>query len=333
MSSLKPAIGITMGDAAGVGPEIIAMALAEHEIRDICNPVVIGDAAIIQQALQIIGSSAKVSGIKGIGEAQFANGTIEIVDLHNLSPRLVVKGQVSSLAGKAAFEYLRYAVDMALSGDIKAVVTAPLNKEALNEAGYSYPGHTEILAELCGAKQICMMLVVGDLRAAHISGHLSLKEACDSLSKERILAVIKLAVEAVKKMGIEEPRVAVAGLNPHAGEKGLFGKEEIVHILPAVEEARSSGVNIVGPIPPDTVFYRAKEGEFDLIIAMYHDQGHIPLKMTGFFEGVNITLGLPIVRTSVGHGTAFDKAGKGTASSKSLIRAIQLATQMAKSSI
>jgi len=322
-----------MGDAAGIGPEIIVMALAEDEVRNICNPVVIGDAAIIQQALQITGSSVKIRKIRGVNETQFANGTIEVVDLDNLSPELIVKGQISPLAGKAAFEYLRYAVNMALSGDIKAIVTAPLNKEALNKAGYSYPGHTEILAELCGARQICMMLVAGNLRAAHVSGHLSLKEACDFLSKERILTVIKLAVEAVKKMGIKEPRVAVAGLNPHAGEKGLFGKEEIVHILPAVEEASSGGVNVVGPIPPDTLFYRAKKGEFDLIIAMYHDQGHIPLKMAGFLEGVNITLGLPIVRTSVGHGTAFDKAGKGTASPESLIRAIQLATQLVKSSI
>ena len=330
MNHLKPVIGITMGDAAGVGPEIIVMALARDEIRNICNPVVIGDAAIIQQALQIMGSSVKIRKIRGVNEAQFAKGTIEVVDLHNLNPRLVAKGQISPLAGKAAFEYLRCAVNMALSGDIKAVVTAPLNKEALNKAGYSYPGHTEILAELCGARQICMMLVAGDLRAAHVSGHLSLREACDFLSKERILTVIKLAVEAVKKMGIEEPRVAVAGLNPHAGEKGLFGKEEIVHILPAVEEASSRGVNVVGPIPPDTLFYRAKKGEFDLIIAMYHDQGHIPLKMIGFLEGVNITLGLPIVRTSVGHGTAFDKAGKATASPESLIRAVQLATQLVK---
>jgi 4-hydroxythreonine-4-phosphate dehydrogenase len=253
---------------------------------------------------------------------------MEVVDLDNLDSGLIERGEVNPLAGKAAFEYLQCAVSMALKKDIEAVVTAPLNKEALNKSGYHYPGHTEILAELCGVEQICMMLVVGNLRVAHVSWHLSLREACNFLSKERILTTLKLGLQAVGRMGIGKPRVAVAGLNPHAGESGLLGEEEIIHIIPAVKEARCQGIDVVGPIPPDTLFYRAKKGEFDLIIAMYHDQGHIPLKMLGFFEGVNITLGLPIIRTSVAHGTAFDQVGKGTASPESLIKAVELAVQL-----
>ena len=324
----KPIIGLTMGDAAGVGPEVIVIALLDKRVRDICRPLVIGDTDIIRQVLQSLNRTARLRKIAEIGEAVFKEDMMEVIDLDNLDSGLIKKGEISPLAGKAAFEYLQYAVSMALKKDIGAVVTAPLNKEALNRAGYHYPGHTEILAELCGVKQICMMLVVGYLRVAHISWHLSLREACSFLSKERILTTLKLGLEAVGRMGIGEPRVAVAGLNPHAGEGGLLGKEEIIHIIPAVKEARCQGIDVAGPIPPDTLFYRAEKGEFDLIIAMYHDQGHIPLKLFGFLKGVNITLGLPIVRTSVAHGTAFDKVGKGTASPESLIKAIELAVQL-----
>lgn len=329
----EPIIGLTMGDAAGVGPEIIVMALLDARVRDICKPLVIGDVGIIRQALQIINGTVKTRKIAEIGEARFKKDVMEVIDLDNLDSELIERGKVSSLAGKAAFEYLQYAVGMALKKDIAAVVTAPLNKEALNKSGYHYPGHTEILAELCGVEQVSMMLVVGNLRVAHVSWHLPLREACDFLSKERVLIALKLGLEAIQRMGIKNPRVAVAGLNPHAGESGLLGREEIIHIIPAVKEAHSKGIDVVGPIPPDTLFYRAKKGEFDLIIAMYHDQGHIPLKMLGFFEGVNVTLGLPIIRTSVAHGTAFDKAGKGTASPESLIKAIELATRMASDAL
>jgi len=317
-----------MGDAVGVGPEIIVMALLDDRVQDICKPLVIGDANTIRQALQITNKTARIRKLKKVGEAYFKKELIEVIDLDNLDSKLIKKGKINPLAGKAAFEYLECAVNMALRKDIKAIVTAPLNKEALNKAGYHYLGHTEILAELCGVSDVCMMLIVGNLRVAHVSWHLSLREACDFLNKERILIALTLGVEAVQKMGIRKPHVAVAGLNPHAGENGLLGKEEIIHITPAVKEALSEGIDVVGPIPPDTLFYRAKQGEFDLIIAMYHDQGHIPLKMLGFFEGVNVTLGLPIIRTSVAHGTAFDKAGKGTASPESLIKAIQLAVHL-----
>jgi len=324
----KPIIGLTMGDPAGVGPEIIAMALFDARVKDICRPLVIGNADTIRQALKIVKKTAKIRKIRKTEEAYFSKELVEVIDLDNLDSKLIEKGKVSPLAGRAAFEYLQCAVNMALKKDIEAVVTAPLNKEALNKAGYHYPGHTEILAEFCGAGEVCMMLIVGNLRVAHVSWHLSLREACDFLTKERVLTALKLGVDAVQKMGIEKPRVAVAGLNPHAGENGLLGMEEIVHIAPAVKEASSKGIDVVGPLSPDTLFYRAKQGEFDLIVVMYHDQGHIPLKMIGLLEGVNVTLGLPIIRTSVGHGTAFDKAGKGTASPENLIKAIELAVKM-----
>ncbi len=328
MISGKPIVSITMGDPAGIGAEIIVMALAFPEVHRICNPLVIGDAATIRDALRTTSAGIKVEGIERVDDAQFGKGVIEVLDLHNVDPRTLLKGRVAPMSGKASFEYVQRAVDLALSGKIQAIVTAPLNKESLNKAGYHYSGHTEILAELCGVKDVCMMLIAGNLRIAHVSGHLPLSEACRAVNKKRILTVIRLSLEAIKKLGIPEPRIAVAGLNPHAGERGLFGREEITEILPAVEEARSQGMNVSGPIPPDTVFYQAKEGKFDLVIAMYHDQGHIPLKLWDFFGGVSITLGLPLIRTSVDHGTAFDQAGRGTASPKSLIAAIRLATQL-----
>jgi len=290
-----------MGDAAGVGPEIICMALSHPGIVKICKPLVIGDRAIMEEALKITGILSEIR-----------------------------KGKISKMMGHAAFEYILEAVKLALAGDIQAIVTAPINKESLNKAGHHYAGHTQLLAELCGRDEAYMMLVVGDLRVAHVTDHISLREVNKLITRSRILRVIELAHHAVRQFGIEKPRIAVAGLNPHSGEGGLFGEEEEAHIAPAVLEAKSCGIDVVGPLSPDTVFYRAREGEFDLVVAMYHDQGHIPLKLWGFFEGVNITLGLPIVRTSVDHGTAFDKAGKGTANPGSLTRAIRLAVELAK---
>ena len=311
-----------MGDAAGVGPEIICMALSHPDIVKICKPLLIGDRTIMEEALKITGILSK-----GI----FSSDLIKVLDLHNLDLRDLVRGKVSKVTGQAAFEYISEAVRLALAGDIQAVVTAPINKESLNKAGHHYAGHTQLMAELCGKDEVYMMLVVGDLRVAHVTDHISLREVSKLITRSRILKVIELAHHTVRQFGIEKPRIAVAGLNPHSGEGGLFGgEEEKAHIAPAVLEAKSRGLDVVGPLSPDTVFYRAREGEFDLVVAMYHDQGHIPLKLWGFFEGVNITLGLPIVRTSVDHGTAFDKAGKGTANPGSLTRAIHVAAELAK---
>jgi len=324
----KPVLGITMGDPTGAGPEIIVKALYSAEIRGLCRAVVIGDATAMHAAVEIVKMPIEIRTIKNIGEAQFANGVIEVIDLKNVNIETLVRGRVDPMGGKAAFAYVETATRLALEKEIDAIVTAPLNKEALNKAGYAYSGHTEILAHLCGVSNVVMILVAGDLRIAHVTTHVSLRQALDLITKDRILRVLKLTNEAVQRMGIAEPRLVVAGLNPHAGEGGLFGNEEKEQILPAIEAAQQLGLNVRGPLPPDTAFLRASRGEFDAAIAMYHDQGHIPMKMVGFDKGVNVTLGLPIIRTSVDHGTVFGKAGKGTANPRSMIEAIKLAVTM-----
>lgn len=326
----KPVLGITMGDPTGAGPEIIVKALYSDEIRGLCRAVVIGDAAAMHAAVEIVKMPVEIRAIKNVGEAQFADGTIEVIDLKNVNMGKLVRGRVDPMGGKAAFAYVETATRLALEKEIDAIVTAPLNKEALNKAGYAYSGHTEILAHLCDVSDVVMILVAGDLRIAHVTTHVSLRKALDLVTKDRILRVLKLTNEAVKRMGIIEPRLVVAGLNPHAGEDGLFGNEEKEQILPAIEAAKQLGLNVRGPLPPDTAFLRASRGEFDAAIAMYHDQGHIPMKMVGFDKGVNVTLGLPIIRTSVDHGTVFGKAGKGTANPRSLIEAIKLAVTMCR---
>ena len=321
----KPILGVTMGDPTGAGPEIVAKALLSDEIRGLSRAVVIGDAAVMHAALEIVQIPAKVRVIKNVGEAQFADGVIEVIDLRNVNMGSLVRGRVEPMGGKAAFEYIEMATRLALAKKIDAIVTAPLNKEALNKAGYPYSGHSEILAHLCGVSDVVMMLVARNMRIAHVTTHVSLRQACDLVTRDRVLRVLKLTNEGVQRMGIDEPRLVVAGLNPHAGEGGLFGNEEKEQILPAIESARALGLNVAGVLPPDTVFLRALRGEFDAVVAMYHDQGHIPMKMVAFDEAVNVTLGLPIIRTSVDHGTVFGKAGKGTANPRSMIESIKLA--------
>ncbi len=324
----KPVLGITMGDPTGAGPEITVKALCSAEIKGLCRAVVVGDAAAMRAAVEIVKMPVQIRAIKNVSEAQFTDGVIEVIDLKNVNMETLVRGRVDPMGGKAAFAYVETATKLALEKEIDAIVTAPLNKEALNKAGYAYSGHTEILAHLCDVSDVVMILVAGDLRIAHVTTHVSLRQACDLITKGRILRVLKLTNEAVKRMGVAEPRLVVAGLNPHAGESGLFGNEEKEQILPAIEAAKQLGLNVRGPLPPDTAFLRASRGEFDAAIAMYHDQGHIPMKMVGFDKGVNVTLGLPIIRTSVDHGTVFGKAGKGTANPRSLIEAIKLAVTM-----
>jgi 4-hydroxythreonine-4-phosphate dehydrogenase len=317
-----------MGDPTGAGPEIIVKALSSDEIRGLCRTVVIGDAAVMRAAVDIVKVPTKIRIIKKVSEAQSSSGVVDMIDLANVNLERLVRGRLSAMGGAAAYAYVQMATQLALASEIQAMVTAPINKEALNQAGYHYSGHTEILAHLCGVTDPVMMLVGGSLRIAHVTTHVSLRQALELVTKERILHVLKVSNESVKRMGIAEPRIAVAGLNPHAGEGGLFGSEEQTQILPAIEQARASGLKVTGPLPPDTVFLRTLRGQYDVAIAMYHDQGHIPLKMAGFEEGVNVTLGLPIIRTSVDHGTVFGKAGKGTANPRSLIEAIKLATVM-----
>ena len=331
MTDGGPILGVTMGDASGAGPEIVVKALTQPHVRALCRPLVIGDAATIRQAAQIVGSEVPIRAIARVGEASFAGDLIEVLDLQNIDLSRLVFARVDAMTGRAAYECVARAVELALAGQIAAIVTSALHKEALNLAGYHFPGHTEILAHLCGAQSVTMLLVAGDFRVSHVSTHVSLRQAIERVRKPRILEVARLTHQAVRRMGIAGPRLAVAGLNPHAGEGGLFGDEEI-EIQAAVEAAQAEGLHVAGPIPPDTVFYRLKQGQYDAVVAMYHDQGHIPTKVLAFDQGVNVTLGLPIIRTSVDHGTVFGKAGKGTASPSSMIEALKLAAKMASSS-
>ena len=324
----RPRLAITMGDAAGSGPEIITKTLADLKVRAVSRPVVVGDAATMQAALEITGVPGEVRAIEKLAEASFREGVIEVIDLHNIQLDRLTRGRVDPMAGKAAYEYIKLATEMALAGEVDAIVTSAINKEALNKAGYHYDGHTQLLAELCGASEVAMMLASGKLRVSHVTTHVSLLRAIELVRPERIITVIRLTDEAIKQMGVAEPRLAVAGLNPHSGEGGLFGDEEIKYITPAIEEARRRGFNVIGPLPPDSIFLRTSEGQFDAAVAMYHDQGHIALKMLGVTEGINITLGLPIIRTSVDHGTNFGKAGKGTADPTSLILSVKLGSVM-----
>ncbi|EIW19301.1 MULTISPECIES: 4-hydroxythreonine-4-phosphate dehydrogenase PdxA [Pelosinus] len=327
---MKPILGITMGDAAGIGPEIIVKALAAKEIYEIARPVVFGDKKIMERAIGIVGADVTCQSVQDVALAGRTYGIIDVVDLDNL-PLDLPFAQVDGRAGKAAYEYIEKAVVYALKAQIHAIVTAPLNKEALNLGGCHYPGHTEILGALSGQKDYSMMLVGGALKVIHVTTHVPLRKACDLVKKDRVLRVIRLANDTLKMMGIEKPRIAVAGLNPHSGEHGLFGTEDELEITPAVDAAKVMGMDVTGPVPPDTVFYQAAIRErFDIVVVMYHDQGHIPIKVLGFETGVNVTVGLPFIRTSVDHGTAFDIAGKGIADGKSMTESLLLGAKMAK---
>ncbi|OBX04576.1 4-hydroxythreonine-4-phosphate dehydrogenase [Gallibacterium genomosp. 3] len=327
---MKPILGITMGDAAGIGAEVIVKALADQHLYELAHPLVIGDKKMMTRAIELLKSPLKLRVISELKGFSSEYGYIDLVDLDNL-PADLPFAQVDPRAGCAAYEYIERAVQYAMATKIHAVVTAPLNKEALHAGGKMFPGHTEILATLSGTKGYSMMLVSPKLRVIHVTTHVQLRKACDLVKKERVLTVIKLADENAKMLGFKVPRVAVAGLNPHSGENGMFGDEDSKEIVPAIEEARALGINVSGPISPDTVFHRAANlDEFDIVVVMYHDQGHIPIKLLGFDTGVNVTVGLPFIRTSVDHGTAFPIAGQGIADSKSMSEALYLAAQMAQ---
>ena len=323
-------VAVTLGDPAGIGPEIIAKTFAEEGLHDEHKAFVVGDAKILRRAVDLMGLPLGVNEVEKLEEALFEPVSVDVLQVGEL-PGDLPFGELDARAGAAAFEYVRRAAELALEGNVGAVATAPLNKEAMHMGGYEYPGHTEILAELTGTKDFAMMLQTEELRVIHVSTHVSLREAIDRVSKERVLTVIHLARDALAKIGIEEPKIATAGLNPHAGENGLFGDEDAERIAPAVAEAREEGIDASGPHPPDTVFARARKGEFDMVVVQYHDQGHIPIKLMGFEGGVNVTVGLPFFRTSVDHGTAFDIAGTGKADYSSMRTAIELARELALS--
>ena len=329
-----------MGDPAGIGPEICAKTLALKEIYDMCRPIVVGDAGVMANAARFCGLKLKVAGRHAVSEARFALGVVDVFDLKNLPLDQLRHKEATAAQGRASFEYVAKVIELAMADEIDATVTGPINKAAINAAGHRYAGHTEIYADLTKTRNYSMMLAEGDFRVAHVSTHVSLRVACERVKKERVLTVIRLAHAALRQMGIESPRLGVAGLNPHCGEGGLFGSEDDQEIAPAVAAARAEGIIAVGPLPADTVFSKMRGGMYDIVIVMYHDQGHIPTKLIGFhyddttgtwgqMAGVNVTLGLPIIRVSVDHGTAFGKAGEGRANPQSMIEALKLATKLA----
>lgn len=329
-SSDRPVIAITMGDATGVGPEIIVKALAHAELYGRCRPLVVGDAQRLRRAAEISGLTAlSVNPVDRVEDARFEAGTIDCIDL-KLIPADLPFGKISPVAGDGAYQYIAKAVELALAGKVGAICTAPLNKEALHAGGHFYPGHTEMLAELCGVPEVSMMLTAPNLRVVHVTVHIGLLDAIAKIEPGLVERTIARGHATLVKAGIAHPRIGVCGINPHAGENGLFGRgEEEEKIIPAVQRCQAKGWSVEGPLPADTLFFRAARGDFDLVVAMYHDQGHGPVKVMGIEAGVNITIGLPVVRTSVDHGTAFDIAGTGRADERSLLEALRQAIALA----
>ena len=351
----KPILGITMGDPFGNGPEITVRALNDKTVYDRCRPLVVGDMTSMAYALKVakkvLGIDLALNPVKDVKDAKFTYGTIDVLDMGLVpadkipdtsdldEPKPFGVG-ACALGGEASFQYVKKVIEMAMAGEVDATITNALSKEAINMAGHHYSGHTEIYADYTHTDKYTMMLAHEDLRVVHVSTHVSLREACDRVKKARVLECIRIANEGCKAIGIKEPKIGVAGLNPHCGENGMFGTEEIEEIKPAIEAVRAEGIDAIGPIPPDSVFSEALGGWYDIVVCMYHDQGHIPLKTVGFVydrekqawkavEGVNVTLGLPIIRTSVDHGTGFALAGKGTSNELSLVNAIDYAIRMA----
>jgi 4-hydroxythreonine-4-phosphate dehydrogenase len=323
-----PIIAVTMGDPAGIGPEIIIKAWEEERFEGICRIIVIGDLRVLQGIVRNQRRGVILKSINRMEEAVFSPEKLLVLDLNNADPKDFPIGQVSIAAGRAAAEYILKGVELALARKVDGIATAPINKESLNLAGLSYPGHTELLAKLTNTADYAMMMVGGELKVVLVTTHLSLAEVPSKITLPRVLNIIKLTYRSMSCFGISEPRIALAALNPHAGEGGLFGQEERQCLIPAIKEAQKMGIDITGPYPADTLFQSDKSKNFHVIIAMYHDQGLIPVKMAAFGRAVNVTIGLPIIRTSVDHGTAYDIAGKGIANPGSLIEAIKLSARM-----
>jgi 4-hydroxythreonine-4-phosphate dehydrogenase len=326
-----PFVAVTMGDGAGVGPEVVVGALVEPEIATLCRPVVIGDAQRLRAAAEILGVDAEIVTVESVEDAVFAPRRVNVIDL-GLLPADLPWGKLSPVAGHAAYEYIRVASELAMEGRVQAICTAPLNKEALHAGGHVFPGHTELLAHLTGTEEVSMMLNSPRIRVIHVTTHIGLIDAVAKIEPGLVERTVRRGHEALVRAGIPAPRIAVCGINPHAGENGLFGYgEEEEKIVPAIERLQADGIDARGPLPADTVFFVAGRGDYDLVVAMYHDQGHGPVKVLGIEAGVNITVGLPVIRTSVDHGTAFDIAGTGKVEVGSMVEALRQAAQMASS--
>ncbi|TDE02218.1 4-hydroxythreonine-4-phosphate dehydrogenase PdxA [Jiangella asiatica] len=326
-----PLVAVTMGDGAGVGPEVVVQALADPRVGKLCRPVVVGDLARLRDAARICGVDVELRAVAGPEDATFADGVIEVIDL-GLLPADLPYGELSAVAGDAAYRYVKAASELAVTGRVQAICTAPLNKEALHAGGHRYPGHTELLAELCGVDEVSMMLSTPTVKVIHVTTHIGLVDAIERIDAPLVERTIRRGHATLRDSGVDAPRLGVCGINPHAGENGLFGRgEEESKIVPAVERCRADGIDAQGPLPADTAFFLASRGDYDLIVAMYHDQGHGPVKVLGLEAGVNITVGLPVIRTSVDHGTAFDIAGTGAADAGSMIEALRQAAALAPS--
>ena len=319
-----------MGDPAGIGPEISLKALLKSSLYELCKPIIVGDLRILEKTAERLRFAVQLRVIKSPGEAVGKAGRIEVIDLKNVNLDLFELGKVSAESGRASIEYIEYAVNLALRGEIDAIATCPINKQAVNMAGSSYIGHTEMLAALCGVKDPIVMFWVRGVRIFFLTRHIPLCEAVRAVRKDRIVEKVTRIVSELRRIGLCKPTIAIAALNPHASDRGLIGDEEEKEIIPAVEELRSRGFQVVGPVPADAVFHKAFEGEYDAVLSLYHDQGHIAAKTIDFYGTVSVTLGLPFVRTSPDHGTAYDIAGKGIANSKSLEEAIKLAVQLSQ---
>lgn len=332
---MKPTLAITMGDAAGIGPEIVLKSFSKHrELFDLCRPLVIGSADVLRMYDRKLGIGLPLRIVTSPSDAEFDGHVLDVLDLGLLDggqidvSRLKI-GVVDAAVGKAAVVYTQQAGRMALNGTVDAIVSAPLNKEAMRAAGYPYEGQTQILGELTGARRYGMILIFGQLRVMMLTTHVSLRQACDAVTRAKVLAMIELADGSLRQFGIARPRIAVAGLNPHSGEGGLFGSEEQEGSIPAIRDARAQGIEVEGPVPADVVFLKARDGKYDLVLAMYHDQANMAAKLLGFGQVVTLLAGLPIIRTSVGHGTAFDIAGQGIADETNLVCAIKAAAEFA----
>jgi 4-hydroxythreonine-4-phosphate dehydrogenase len=323
-----PLIAVTMGDGAGVGPEVVVGALVDPEIGTLCRPVVVGDAGRLRAAAEVLGLTPEIAVITEVADAVFTPGRINVIDL-GLLPADLPWGRLSPVAGHAAYEYVRVAAELAMAGAVQGICTAPLNKEALHSAGHIYPGHTELLAHFCGIEEVSMMLSSPKIRVIHVTTHIGLIDAVAKIEPGLVERTVRRGHDALVRAGVPAPRIGVCGINPHAGEGGLFGYgEEEEKIVPALERLQADGIDARGPLPADTAFFVAGRGDYDLVVAMYHDQGHGPVKILGIESGVNITVGLPVIRTSVDHGTAFDIAGTGKVEVGSMIEALRQAAQM-----
>ena len=323
---MKPTVVIPLGDVAGIGPEIVVKALNHPEVFDWCRPLVVGERSCVERAMKSTGIEMKIVAVEEQSKIQYHSGAIALVDMCNVCADEVPEGAVSAKAGRAAYEFIEKSAELLKTGIAEVIATTPINKEALHAAKVSYIGHTEILADLLGAEDPMTMFQVRSLRVFFLSRHMSLRAACDYINEERVYAFLKRSHKALAGLlDIEKPRIAVAGLNPHCGEHGLFGDEEVRHIAPAIARACADGMNITGTIGADSVFHMALKGAYDAVISLYHDQGHIATKMVDFERTISLTLGMPYLRTSVDHGTALDIAGKNLASEVSMVEAIRLA--------